>query len=214
MASRGGLAALKLAVVSALALSAAVLVAGPVDADRLAVGGPPGDESADIDIEVFGLDVMSIDGPDSQVASSDCRGQSRCQSIYLRLSGGSSQPGDQSRTYNIVPVYNDGWPQCVKGDANTPGNVTARYRDTENNTIALSVTVTGGVFDACGYKQSRMRWLVTTFCCGGSRAGSGTVELRKNAGGDTFAQCGDTTMGSRRWRCRRDTSNLVFVTPD
>jgi hypothetical protein len=201
-----------------LIVSVCVVAVGAAGMSLAAGARRAGGDSKDIKVKVFGLDVLTIEVPSgsgprngAQTGGTDCQGQSRCQTINLKLGGGDSEI--QYRNYNIVPVYEDGWPQCVKGDANTPGNFTARYGD--YNTIQLSVTVTGGVFDACGYKESRMRWRVTTTGAYGRRTGIGTVELRKNPGGDTYAQCGDRTQGGfNEWRCQRPNSNTALVSSD
>jgi hypothetical protein len=104
------------------------------------------------------------DGEDSGDAANDS-----VQSISVYVDGYA----------NVKPVY-DFENNCVKNDANTPGPVS-------NTQVTLTVTVTGGVFEKCGYEESKMHWVFETPRAGGSFE---NVYLHKPAGGEVRARCG------------------------
>jgi hypothetical protein len=185
-------------VVFVAVLSVGATGVAPAAGGGRAFGERPAGDGSEIDIEVFGLDVLSIDvaSASGAAASNDCRGQSRCEQINVVLrSGPCDGRSCRTITYDVKPVY-DGWEQCVRGDANTPGAVQA---PPGGGSVQLRVTVVGGVFAACGYKESRMRWLITGQPGFGAQ---GYVELRKSPGGATRPACGAAVV--QPWNCRAD----------
>lgn len=163
--------------VAVLSLGATGVV--PAAGESRARGEPPPADDGGLD--VFGVEV---DGPDVY---------SR-QTIYVRLSVSARDGQDRVETFNIQPIYGDGWPDCVRNDASNPGDVQSRA--SAPTYAELSVTVVGGVFHRCGYERSQMRWQVRV-----PRNETGRVQLVKFPGERTVAVCGG---GSDFFLCVRD----------
>jgi hypothetical protein len=176
---------------SALVVFIAVLSVGATGVAPAAGGAGDG---PGIDIDIFGLDVVSIDATSATPPGSDCYNQARCESVQVILRSG---PCDyrgvcQVVTYDVTPSY-DGWQRCVKGDANTPGTIQA---PPGGGSARLSVTVTGGPFTECGYRDSQMRWRITARP---PFAAEGFVALRLAPLGDARPECGPALM--QPWQC-------------